>query len=77
MPECVDGNSAQTRDHVISFRLSAEDDMIIRFWMVWILGYMCKRHIVNSSMSCTIGFEFFSREKRWCEAVMGYSCLWL
>lgn len=27
MPECVDGNSAQTRDHVISFRLSAEDNM--------------------------------------------------
>ena len=33
MPECVDGNSAQTRDHVISFRCSAEDSLISRFWM--------------------------------------------
>ena len=32
MPECVDGNSAQTRDHVISFRCSAED-LIYGFWM--------------------------------------------
>ena len=32
MPECVDGNSAQTRDHVISFCLSAED-IIYGFWM--------------------------------------------
>ena len=79
MPECVDGDSAQTRDHVISFRCSAEDSLIIRFWMgldTWMHSCV-KRHIVNSSMSWVIGFVFASRDKRWSEAVMDCSCLWL
>ena len=51
MPECVDGNSAQTRDHVISFRLSAEDSLIIRFWMgldTWIHS-SCARGILRTA----------------------------
>ena len=53
MPECVDGNSAQTRDHVISFRCSAEDSLISRFWMgldTWIHvqeAYCEQQHVLG------------------------------
>ena len=47
MPECVDGNSAQTRDHVISFRLSAKD-LIYGFWIHVQEAYCEQPHVLGA-----------------------------